>query len=263
MTTRVHATAFVDRGAALAGDVEIGAYSIVGAHVVIGAGTVVGSHVVIEGHTRIGHNNRIHAFASIGGPPQDKKYAGEPTRLDIGDNNTIREYCTINTGTVQDQACTHVGANNWIMAYVHIAHDCVIGNETILANNSQLAGHVHIGDWAFLGGMTGVHQFVKVGAHAMTAGGTTLFQDLPPFVTASGYPAEARGLNVEGLKRRGFDEARINALKRAYKSIYREGLTVAQACAAIHAQIAEAPAAADDLRALRDFIAGASRGIVR
>jgi UDP-N-acetylglucosamine acyltransferase len=260
---RVHPTALVESGARIADDVEIGAYTLVGPHVVIEAGTWIGPHVVLQGHTRVGRHNRIHAFCSIGGPPQDKKYAGEPTRLEIGDNNMIREYCTMNTGTVQDHGVTRVGSNNWVMAYVHIAHDCVVGDNTIFANNAQIAGHVVVGDWVILGGMTGVHQFVKIGAHAMTAGGTILVQDVPPYVLGAGNPSSARGMNVEGLRRRGFSAESIAALRRAYKTLYRDGLSLAQAIERIDAQIAEAPEHSQPLQLLAQFLRESERGILR
>ena len=203
-TAAIHPTALIDPDAELDASVQVGPYAVIGPHVRIGPGTQIGAHCVIEGHTRIGRDNRIFQFASIGAQPQDKKYAGEPTRLEIGDGNTIREFVTINTGTVQDAGVTRLGDDNWIMAYVHVAHDCQLGSHVILANAVQLAGHVHLGDWVFLGGLTGVHQFVRVGAHAMTAFQARLAQDLPPFVTAAGNPAEAQSINAEGLRRRGF-----------------------------------------------------------
>jgi UDP-N-acetylglucosamine acyltransferase len=260
---RVHPTALVDAGAQIAADVEIGAYSVVGPNISIGAGTTIGPHNVLQGHTMIGRNNRIYAFCSIGGPPQDKKYAGEPTRLEIGDGNTIREYCTLNTGTVQDTGVTRIGSNNWLMAYVHIAHDCVVGDNTIFANNAQLAGHVIIGDWVILGGMTGVHQFVKVGPHAMTAGGTILVQDIPPFVMGAGNPAAARGMNVEGLRRRGFSPEVIGALRRAYKTVYRDGLSLADAMQRLDAQLAEEPEHTQHLQLFMQFLRESERGILR
>jgi UDP-N-acetylglucosamine acyltransferase len=259
----VHPTAIVDSRARLAADVEIGPYAVIGPQVAIEAGTRVGPHTVIEGRTKIGRDNRIHAYCSLGGPPQDKKYAGEETELVIGDRNTIREFCTMNTGTVQDRGVTKVGSDNWIMAYVHIAHDCVVGDHTIFANNAQLAGHVHVGDWVILGGMTGVHQFVKIGAHAMTAAGSILLQDLPPFVMGAGNPAEARGLNVEGLRRRGFSAEAIGALRRAYKTLYRDGLTAAAAVEQLLAQAQEAPEHAPHVRLLAEFVRDSTRGIVR
>ena len=209
----IHPTAIVHPGARVAHGVGVGAFSIVGEHVEIGEGSWIGPHVVLEGHTRIGRANRIHQFASIGGPPQDKKYADEPTSVEIGDGNTIREYVTINRGTAQDVGVTRVGDDNWIMAYVHFAHDCQIGSHTIFANACQVAGHVHVGDWAILGATTLVHQFVKIGAHSFTAMGTFLQQDLPPYVTAAGNTAKPYSINSEGLRRRGFTPDAINALK--------------------------------------------------
>ena len=254
-----HPTALIHPDAKLADDVQVDAYSIIGAHVEIGAGSWIGPHVVVEGHTRIGKNNRIFQFSSVGAAPQDKKYAGEPTRLEIGDNNTIREFCTINTGTVQDVGVTRIGDDNWIMAYVHIAHDCQVGNHTIMANGATLGGHVHIGDWAFLGGLSGVHQFVRIGAHAMTGFQTRLSQDLPPYITAADNPAVAHGINSEGLKRRGFSSEAIMSIKRAYKTLYKSGLSLEEAKSAISAQVGEHP----ELKILSEFLAIAQRGIVR
>jgi UDP-N-acetylglucosamine acyltransferase len=255
----IHPTAIVHPGARLAEGVQVGPYSIIGEHVEIGEGTTVGPHVVIEGHTRIGRNNRIYQFCSIGSDPQDKKYANEPTRLEIGDGNTIREFCSFSTGTVQDGGLTRVGNDNWIMAYVHVAHDCSVGNNTIFANNATLAGHVSVGDWAILGGFTGVHQFVRVGAHSFCGVGTVLLQDLPPFVTVSGNPSAPHGINSEGLKRRGFTSEGIMAIKRAYKTLYRNGLTLDEA----RKQIAEAALEQPELQQFSDFIAESGRGIVR
>lgn len=260
---RIHPTALVDPKAEIAADVEIGPYSIVGPHVMIGPGTVVASHVVIEGRTTIGARNRIAAFNAIGGAPQDKKYAGEDTRLEIGDDNVLREYGTFNLGTVQGGGVTRIGNDNWIMAYVHVAHDCIVGSHTIFANKAQIAGHAEVGDWAILGGDTGLHQFVRIGEHAFTGIGTMLRQDVPPFVMASGDPATPHGINVEGLKRRGFDAAQISALRRAYKSLYRSGLTLDEARAAIDAQAAGDAEMAEPLRALNAFLGTATRGIVR
>ncbi len=213
----IHPTAVIDSGAQLDASVEVGAYSVIGAHVCIGAGTVIGPHVVIEGHTTIGNDNHIYQFASLGAAPQDKKYAGEPTRLEIGDRNTIREFVTFNRGTVQDAGVTRIGNDNWIMAYVHIAHDCQLGSNIILANNATLAGHVYLGDWVFLGGFTSVHQFCHIGAHAMTAFTAAVSQDVPPFVTAAGNRAAPVGINSEGLRRRHFSDAQLTVIKRAYK----------------------------------------------
>lgn len=255
----IHPTAIVHPAARLAEGVQVGPYSIIGEHVEIGEGTTVGPHVVIEGHTRIGRNNRIFQFCSLGSEPQDKKYANEPTRLEIGDGNTIREFCSFSTGTIQDGGLTKVGNGNWIMAYVHVAHDCSVGDNTIFANNATLAGHVTVGDWAILGGFTGVHQFVRVGAHSFCGVGTVLLQDLPPFVTVSGNPASPHGINSEGLKRRGYSAEGIAAIKRAYKTLYRNGLTLDEA----RKQIAEVAASVPELQQFSDFIADSGRGIVR
>jgi UDP-N-acetylglucosamine acyltransferase len=255
----IHPTAIIHRKARLGGNVSVGAYSIVGEHVEIGNGTWIGPHVVIGGHTRIGRQNRIFQFSSIGEVPQDKKYAGEPTRLEIGDRNTIREFCTLNCGTAQDAGVTRLGSDNWIMAYVHLAHDCQVGDNTIFANNAQLAGHVHVGDFAILGGFTVVHQFVRIGAHSITAMGTVLLQDLPPYVMAAGNTARPYGINSEGLKRRGYDAGMIASLKRAYKQIYRKGVPLEEARAAIAGEAAVSPA----LTLLADFLAVPGRGIIR
>lgn len=263
MSTTIHPSAVVDPRAELADGVRVGPYAVIGPHVQIGAGTEVGAHCVIEGHTRIGQHNRIFQFASIGAAPQDKKYAGEPTRLEMGDGNTIREFVTINTGTVQDQGVTRLGHDNWIMAYVHIAHDCQLGSHIILANAVQLAGHVHLGDWVFLGGLTGVHQFGRVGAHAMTAFQTRLAQDVPPFVTAGGNPAEAQSINAEGLKRRGFSAERIAVIKQMYRLLYRRGLTLQAAREQIEALRGEGPETDADVALMQAFLAESVRGIVR
>ena len=255
----IHPTAIIHPDARLAEGVSVGAYSLVGPHVEIGAGTRIGPHVVIEGHTRIGRDNEIFQFCSIGASPQDKKYDDEPTRLEIGDRNTIREYCSFNVGTSQDAGVTRVGNDNWIMAYVHVAHDCQVGDHTIFANNATLAGHVHVGDWAILGGFTGVHQFVRVGAHSFCGVGTVLLQDLPPYVTVSGNPAQPHGINSEGLKRRGYTSEAIMAIKRAYRSLYRSGLSLDEARKAI-AQTAHEHEA---VKPFSDFIAVSNRGIVR
>jgi UDP-N-acetylglucosamine acyltransferase len=255
----IHPSAIVHPGARLGEDVSIGAYSIVGEHVEIGSGTRIGPHVVIEGHTRIGRDNRIFQFSSLGAAPQDKKYADEPTRLEIGDANTIREFCTLNCGTAQDAGVTRLGYGNWIMAYVHLAHDCQIGNHTIFANNAQLAGHVHVGDYAILGGFTGVHQFVHIGAHSFTAIATVLVHDLPPYVMAAGDTAKPYGINSEGLRRRGFSTATLAAIKRAYKTLYKSGLTLDQA----KAQLAEQAQSCAEIGLLTDFLQSSTRGIVR
>ena len=256
----IHPTAIIADGAQIAPDVEIGAYSIIGANVSIDSGTWVGPHVVIEGHTRIGKNNRIFQFCSLGAMPQDKKYAGEPTRLEIGDNNTIREFCTFNIGTAQDGGVTRIGNDNWIMAYVHLAHDCQVGNHTIFANNATLAGHVHIGDWVILGGFTSVHQFCHIGAHAMTAFSSAVAQDVPPYVMAHGNRAVPSGINAEGLKRRGFTAEQIRNIRNAYKSLYRKGLSFDEAKAEITAQAVEGR---DELALFVQFFDTAGRGIIR
>ena len=263
MARDIHPTALVDPQAELADGVCVGPYTIIGPHVQIGAGTRIGAHVVIEGHTTIGEGNHIFQFASLGAQPQDKKYAGENTRLIIGNGNTIREFTTINTGTAQDESVTRVGDDNWLMAYVHIAHDCRLGSHIIMANLAQLAGHVHLGDWVFLGGMTGVHQFVRVGAHAMTGGHTHLTQDIPPFVTVGGNPAQAQGLNTEGLRRRGYGPERIALLKQMYRLLYRKGLTLEAAREQIDALTGQVPEADAEIALMQDFFASATRGIVR
>lgn len=255
----IHPTAIVEPRARIARDVEIGPYSVIGPHVEIGPGSRIGPHVVITGHTRIGARNRIFQFSSIGEIPQDKKYGGEATRLEIGDDNTVREFCSFNCGTAQDAGATRVGNGNWFMAYVHLAHDCQIGNHTIFANNAQLAGHVHIGDHVILGGYTGVHQFCRVGAHSITGIGSVVLQDIPPYITASGDTAKPYGINAEGLKRRGFAADTITQLKRAYKTLYRSSLTLEQARKALARQVKDCP----EVQALLDFLAGTTRGIIR
>ncbi|SDM37398.1 acyl-[acyl-carrier-protein]--UDP-N-acetylglucosamine O-acyltransferase [Oryzisolibacter propanilivorax] len=263
-SNRIHPTAVIDPAAQLHGSVSVGPYAVIGPGVRIGAGTSVGAHCVIEGETHIGEDNRIFQFASLGAAPQDKKYAGEPTRLVIGHRNTIREFCTFNTGTVQDRGETTVGDDNWIMAYVHIAHDCVVGHQTILANNATLAGHVHVGDHAIIGGLTGIHQFCRVGAHAMAGFASHVSQDVPPFMMVDGNPLAVRGLNTEGLRRRGFDAERVGALKKAYRALYRQGLTLDGALDALTRQADEAGGqAGSDVHQLRDFVAASRRGIVR
>ncbi|MBI5908649.1 MAG: acyl-ACP--UDP-N-acetylglucosamine O-acyltransferase [Betaproteobacteria bacterium] len=255
----IHASALVHAKASLGANVSIGAYSIVGEHVEIGDDTRIGPHVVIEGHTSIGKGNRVFQFCSLGASPQDKKYAGEPTRLEIGDGNTIREFCTFNCGTTQDAGVTRLGNDNWIMAYVHLAHDCRIGDHTIFANNTQLAGHVHVGDHAILGGFTGVHQFVRIGAHSFTAIATVLVQDLPPYVMAAGNTGRPYGINAEGLRRRGFSADTLAAIKRAYKTLYKSGLTLDQA----KAQLAEQARTCAEIGLLAEFLQDSTRGIVR
>ncbi|RZI42309.1 acyl-ACP--UDP-N-acetylglucosamine O-acyltransferase [Herbaspirillum sp. HC18] len=261
--TLIHPTAIVDPNAELDVSVEVGAYAVIGPNVKIGARTKVGPHVVIDGHTTIGCDNQFFQFASIGGPPQDKKYGGEPTRLEIGDRNLVREFCTLNCGTVQDVGVTRIGNDNWLLAYVHIAHDCVVGSNTIFSNNASLAGHVHVGDWVIMSGFSAVHQFCKIGDHAFVGMTTSLTQDVPPFVLASGNPASAHGVNIEGLKRRGFTREQIGDLRNAYKLLYKSGLTLEEAKSAIAQAEAEAPGSAAHLRLMREFLDTSSRGIVR
>ena len=251
----------VDAAAQIDASVQIGPYAVIGPNVRIGAGTTVGAHCVIDGHTSIGQDNRIYQFASVGAPPQDKKYAGEPTALVIGDRNTIREFCTINTGTAQDRGVTTVGDDNWIMAYVHIAHDCTVGHGTVLANNATLAGHVQIDDFAIIGGLTGVHQFTRVGAYVMAGFASHISQDVPPFMMVDGNPLAVRGLNAEGLRRRGFSSARVALIKQMHRLLYRQGLTLAAARAAI----AELPTedAQQDVALMLNLLDASSRGIVR
>jgi UDP-N-acetylglucosamine acyltransferase len=255
----IHPSAIVDSKARLGAGVQVGPYTVIGPHVEIGEGTTIGAHAVIVGHTRIGRNNRIFHHATLGEAPQDKKYAGEPTRLEIGDDNLIREFCTFNTGTAQDLGVTTMGNNNWIMAYVHVAHDCVIGNQATLANCTQLAGHVIVGDHAVLGGFTGIHQFCRVGAHAMTGVGSVVLADVPPYVMAMGNTAQPHGINAEGLKRRGFSSESITAIRRAYKTLYKSGLGLEEAKQALREQVAAVP----ELALLVDFIDASKRSIIR
>ena len=257
--SRIHPTAIIDPKAELDSSVEIGAYSVIGPDVRIDSGTTIGSHVTIDGPTTIGKQNHVFQFASLGAAPQDKKYAGEPTTLEIGDGNTIREFCTFNRGTVQDKGATRIGNDNWIMAYVHIAHDCQIGDHTIFANNSSLAGHVDVDDYAILGGFTLIHQFCKIGAHIITAVGSVVFKDIPPYVTAAGYDAKPHGINAEGLKRRGFSADTVLQIKRAYKTLYRNGLTLEEAKRELQQQAATCA----ELGILLEFLGASTRGIVR
>lgn len=255
----VHPQAIVDASAQLADDVKVGPWTYIGPDVVIDSGTEIMSHVVIKGPTRIGKNNRIFQFSSVGEECQDKKYAGEPTELIIGDNNVIRESCTIHRGTVQDTGVTQIGSNNLLMAYVHVAHDCILGNNLILANAATLAGHVHVDDWAILGGGTMVHQFCHIGTHSMCAGGSIVLRDVPAYVMASGQSASAHGLNTEGMKRRGFSPELISTLKKAYKIVYRQGLTLQQAIDKIEDELESS----SELDAFMLSIKDNSRGIVR
>jgi UDP-N-acetylglucosamine acyltransferase len=261
--TGVHATAIVDPKAELDRDVVVGPYAVVGAGVCVGSGTTIGAHCVLEGPMTIGRDNRIHAHAVLGGAPQDMKYRGEPTSLVIGARNTIREFCTFNRGTAQDGGVTRVGDDNWVMAYVHVAHDVQLGSHTILANNATLAGHVHVGDWAIIGGLVGVHQFCHVGAHAMVGFQSRVSQDVPPFMTVAGQPLEVAGINVEGLRRRGFSRARIDTLRQAHRILYREGLRLEQARTALEELARSSGESEADVRCLLEFLAAATRGIVR
>jgi UDP-N-acetylglucosamine acyltransferase len=255
----VHATAVVAESAVLANDVEVGPYTIIGDGVEIGAGTRIAAHVVINGPTRIGRDNRIYQFASIGDDPQDKKYDNEPTRLEIGERNTIREYCTISRGTVQDEGLTALGDDNWIMAYVHIAHDCRIGNHTIFANNATLAGHVHVGDWVIFAGFSGAHQFCRIGAHSFLGMYCGTNRDVPAYTMMAGQPAEPRGINSEGLKRRGFSSEQVRNIKNAYRIVYRKGLKLTEAIREIEALVETQP----ELDIFLESLRVSERGLVR
>jgi len=255
----IHPTAIIDESAKIASGVSIGPYSVIGSDVEIGEGSWIGPHVVVNGPTRIGRNNRIFQFNSIGDVPQDKKYEGEFSSLEIGDRNTIREYCSFSRGTKHGGGVTRVGSDNWIMAYVHIAHDCRVGNDIIMANNATLAGHVSIGDHAILGGFTLVHQFCTVGAHAFSAMGTAIGKDVAPFVMVAGQPASTRGLNSEGLKRHGFDSGKLQLLRKAYKTVFRSGLKVEEAIEQLNGLGAQSP----EIQTIAEFIRTSTRGIVR
>ncbi|WP_295529277.1 acyl-ACP--UDP-N-acetylglucosamine O-acyltransferase [uncultured Pseudacidovorax sp.] len=261
--SQIHPTAIVDAGAELDTAVSVGPYAVIGPKVRIGAGTSVGPHCVIEGRTTIGRDNRIFQFASLGAVPQDKKYAGEDTALEIGDRNTIREFCTFNLGVPGAGGVTRVGHDNWIMAYSHIAHDCRVGSHTTLSNNTTLAGHVELGDWVTVGGLVGIHQFVKVGAHAMVGFATAVSQDVPPFMLVDGNPMGVRGFNIVGLKRRNFSAARLAAIKQMHRFLYRQGRTLDDARGAIDALAADMPEAAGDVQLMSAFLAGSTRGIAR
>lgn len=255
----IHPTAIIDPKAELAEDVQVGAYSMIGPHVKIGPGTVIGPHVVIQGPTTLGASNRIFQFASVGEECQDKKYRGEPTRLEIGDHNVIREHVTIHRGTVQDQGLTRIGDNNLLMATVHVAHDCVLGNDNIIANTTGIAGHVHIGDGVILGGMTGIHQFCQIGSYAMTAGCSLVLKDVPAFVMVGGNPAAARSMNFEGMRRRGWDSDTIALLRQAYKTVYRRGLTLEQALQELQPQVE----GCEPMQLFVDSLRASQRGITR
>ena len=259
----IHASAIVDPLAELHASVVVGPYTVIGPHVRVGAGTTIASHCVIEGRTTIGRDNRVFQFSSLGAAPQDKKYAGEPTELVIGDRNTIREFCTFNLGVPRAGGVTRVGNDNWIMAYTHIAHDCHIADHTTLANNTTLAGHVHLGDWVTIGGLTGIHQFVKIGAHAMIGFASAVSQDVPPFMLVDGNPLAVRGYNVVGLRRREFSNERIAAVKQMYRLLYRDGQTFEQARAGIDMLATSMPQAAGDVALMGQFLSNVTRGIAR
>ena len=256
----IHKTAIISKKAIIGSNVSIGAYSIIGDNVEIGDGTIIANHVLIEGPTKVGRDNKIFSFNAIGGDPQDKKYNNELTSLEIGDKNTIREYCTINRGTSQDKNKTSIGNNNWIMAYVHIAHDCVIGNNAIFANNATLAGHVEVGDWAIFGGFTGAHQFTKIGAHSFIGMNTLTTKDIPAYIMAKGQPIRPRGVNIEGLKRRDFTSGQIKNIKNAYRILYRKDLKLSSSITEIEALSKGQP----ELKILLDSLQLSSeRGIIR
>ena len=256
----IHKTAIISKKAIIGSNVSIGAYSVIGDNVEIGDGTIIANHVLIEGPTKVGRDNKIFSFNAIGGDPQDKKYNNELTSLEIGDKNTIREYCTINRGTSQDKNKTSIGNNNWIMAYVHIAHDCVIGNNAIFANNATLAGHVEVGDWAIFGGFTGAHQFTKIGAHSFIGMNTLTTKDIPAYIMAEGQPIRPRGVNIEGLKRRDFTSGQIKNIKNAYRILYRKDLKLSSSIIEIEALSKDQP----ELKILLDSLQLSSeRGIIR
>jgi UDP-N-acetylglucosamine acyltransferase len=257
--TRIDPRAVVDRRATLADDVEVGPYAIIGSDVEIDRGTRIGPHAVIKGPTRLGQHNVIFQFASVGEDCQDKKYRGESTRLEVGDHNVIREGVTLHRGTVQDRGVTQIGSNNLLMCYVHVAHDCVVGNDIIMANNTAVAGHVNIGDGVILGGGTLIHQFCQIGSYAMTAAGTVVLQDIPAFVTCSGNRAEAHGMNVEGMRRRGLSSDVINRLREAYKTVYRRGLTLDQAIT----EIGHDSSGCAEVKLFLESLKASQRGIVR
>ena len=256
---RIHPTAIVASGATLAADVEVGPYSIIEDEVSLGAGCRVGPHVVLKGPTKLGRNNRISQFASLGDDPQDKKYHGERSYLEIGDGNVFRECATVHRGTEAGSGVTRIGNDNLFMAYTHVAHDCIVGSHCILANYSGLAGHVEVDDWVILGGYSGVHQFCKIGAHAFLANNATATRDVPPFVMAAGAPAEPKGINVEGLKRRGFDAERIAAVKAGYKILYRSGFKLAEASAELERRLPQMP----ELKAYLEFLPRSTRSLIR
>ncbi|MGI9202959.1 MAG: acyl-ACP--UDP-N-acetylglucosamine O-acyltransferase [Woeseiaceae bacterium] len=255
----IHPTVIIDSSASIADDVLIGPYCVIGKDVEIGAGSKIDSHVVVNGPTRIGKNNHIYQFTSVGDDPQDKKYDGEPTRLEIGDSNTIREFCTISRGTIQDGGVTTIGNDNWIMAYVHIAHDCRIGDHCIFANNATLAGHVHVGDWAIFAGFTGAHQFCHIGAHAFLGMYAGTSRDVPAYTMIGGQPPAPKGINSEGLKRRGFSAEQIRNIRNAYRVVFRKGIKLADAIIELEATAAGKP----ELDIFIDSLKRSERGILR
>lgn len=261
MSTHIHATALVDPAAELDGGVQVGPFAIIGPHVRIGAGTVIGSHCVIEGRTTIGRDNRFHSHSSIGCLPQDMSHRDEVTELVVGDRNTVFQYCTFSTGTHKEQGVTRVGSDNWIMAYVHLAHDVVLGNHCVLANAATLAGHVHVGDWAVIGGLTGVHQWVHIGAHAMVGFQAHVSQDVAPYMTVDGNPLSVRAVNLTGLKRREFSAERIGVVRQMHKVLFRQSLTLEQAGQAIEGLRGQG--GDEDVQAMLDFLAVSKRGLVR
>ena len=261
--TQVHPTALVDPKAELDASVVVGPYAVVGPRVRIGAGTTIGPHCVIEGRTTLGRDNRIFQFASLGATPQDKKYAGEDTELQIGDRNVVREFCTFNLGTAQDAGATRIGDDNWIMAYVHIAHDCQVGNQTTMANNTTLAGHVQVGDWATIGGLVGVLQRMRVGAHAMVGFGGHVNKDVPPFMVVDGNPLTVRGVNLVGLRRRDFSAERLSAIREMHKLLYRQGKTLDEARAGIRALATQGGGVEGDVALMDGFLGTAASGIAR
>lgn len=259
----IHPTAIIAAGAVLDDNVSVGPYSVIGENVHLGAGTTVGSHCVIDGHTKVGPNNTFYRFCSIGGIPQDKKYAGEDTALEIGAGNTFREFVTVNIGTEQDIGTTRLGDDNWIMSYVHIAHDCQLGSHIVIANSVQLAGHIHIGDWAVIGGLSAIHQFVHIGAHAMVGGTSSIRQDIPPYMIGAGDPFRPVGINSEGLSRRGFSDHEVKLLKESYKILYRRKFNTAEAILELEKLHTEQSQGSSAVQVLIDFLKASSRGIVR
>ncbi len=259
MSTLIHPSAIIDPGAKLGANVRVGPYAVIGPEVEVGDDCIIGSHVVIHGPTRIGRNNRIHSHAALGDDPQDKKFRGERTELIIGDDNVIREFCTIHRGTGSGGGVTRIGNDNWLLAYVHVAHDCIVGNHCVFSNNCALAGHVVVGDWVVLGGYTLLHQFCRVGDHAFTAMNAKINADVPPFVLVGGDYAVPRGINSEGLKRRGFDPERVRQIKRAYRTLYNSGLGLADA----KAELAKMAAGAPDIALMLEFIEHSERSLLR